>query len=64
MLAQARDEDMVEFTSVAGLPARAVATPWLKHYLAAEHKLQSVAHGKRAAPRPSIAWRNAACATA
>jgi nitronate monooxygenase len=28
VLAQARDEDMVEFTSVAGLPARAVATPW------------------------------------
>ena len=30
VLAEARDEDMVEFTSVAGLPARAVATPWLK----------------------------------
>jgi nitronate monooxygenase len=30
VLAQARDEDMVEFTSVAGLPARAVATPWLR----------------------------------
>ena len=33
VLAEARDEDMVEFTSVAGLPARAVATPWLKNYL-------------------------------
>ncbi|MBX3643200.1 MAG: nitronate monooxygenase [Rubrivivax sp.] len=46
VLAQARDEDMVEFTSVAGLPARAVATPWLKNYLKAEPKLQSVAHAK------------------
>jgi nitronate monooxygenase len=27
VLAEARDEDVVEFTSVAGLPARAVATP-------------------------------------
>ena len=45
-LAQARDEDMVEFTSVAGLPARAVLTPWLRNYLAAEPKLQAVAHVK------------------
>jgi nitronate monooxygenase len=29
VLAQARDEDLVEFTSVAGLPARAVATRFL-----------------------------------
>jgi nitronate monooxygenase len=46
VLAQARDEDMVEFTSVAGLPARAVATTWLKNYLKAEPRLQSVAHVK------------------
>jgi len=44
VLAQARDEDIVEFTSVAGLPARAVATPWLRAYLKAEAKLQAVAH--------------------
>jgi len=44
VLAQARDDDLVEFTSVAGLPARAVATPWLKTYLALQDKLQSVAH--------------------
>jgi nitronate monooxygenase len=44
VLAEARDEDMVEFTSVAGLPARAVGTPWLKAYLKIEHKLQSVVH--------------------
>jgi nitronate monooxygenase len=46
VLAEARDEDLVEFTSVAGLPARAVATPWLKAYLKAEPKLQAVAHAK------------------
>lgn len=46
VLAEARDEDMVEFISVAGLPARAVATPWLKAYLKAESKLQAVAHVK------------------
>ena len=46
VLAQARDADMVEFTSVAGLPARAVLTPWLQNYLAAEVRLKSVAHVK------------------
>ncbi|CAM4029154.1 NAD(P)H-dependent flavin oxidoreductase [Roseateles saccharophilus] len=47
VLAEARDEDMVEFTSVAGLPARAVGTPWLKTYLRLEEKLQSVAQVKQ-----------------
>jgi nitronate monooxygenase len=46
VLAESGDEDMVEFTSVAGLPARAVATPWLKHYLKLEPKLQAAAHVK------------------
>ena len=46
VLAEARDEDLVEFTSVAGLPARAVATPWLKAYLKSEPRLQAVAHAK------------------
>lgn len=46
VLAEAREEDVVEFTSVAGLPARAVATPWLKAYLKIERKLQAVAHVK------------------
>ena len=46
ILASATDEDMVEFTSVAGLPARAVATPWLRAYLKIEDKLQAVAHAK------------------
>lgn len=46
VLAEARDDDMVEFTSVAGLPARAVGTPWLRNYLKIEDKLQAVAHAK------------------
>jgi nitronate monooxygenase len=33
VLADAKPEDIVEFMSVAGLPARAVRTPWLKRYL-------------------------------
>ncbi len=46
VLAQATDDDMIEFTSVAGLPARAVGTQWLKSYLKIENKLQAVAHVK------------------
>lgn len=46
VLAEARDEDVVELTSVAGLPARAVLTPWMRTYLKVEAKLQSVAHKK------------------
>ena len=33
VLAEAKPEDIVEFMSVAGLPARAVRTPWLANYL-------------------------------
>ena len=36
----------MEFISVAGLPARAVLTPWLKAYLRAEPRLKAVAHKK------------------
>lgn len=46
VLAEATDDEMIEFTSVAGLPARAVATPWLIAYLKAEPRLQAVAHVK------------------
>ncbi len=46
VLAEARPEDIVEFTSVAGLPARAVRTPWLEKYLRLEPRLQSHAHAK------------------
>lgn len=53
VLAQARPEDLVEFTSVAGLPARAVRTPWLDKYLRLEPKLKAVAHPK---PRCTLAF--------
>jgi nitronate monooxygenase len=47
ILAEALPEDIVEFTSVAGLPARAVRTPWLDNYLRHLPKLQAVAHVKQ-----------------
>ena len=53
VLAEARDQDLVEFTSVAGLPARAVLTPWLRRYLAAEPRLKQAAHTK---PRCTLAF--------
>ena len=51
VLAQARPEDIVEFMSVAGLPARAVMTPYLKKYLGNEQKLQAAA---KADPRRCV----------
>ena len=53
VLAGARSEDIVVFMSVAGLPARAVRTPWLAHYLEKEAALQ-----QRAKPRNrcSLGW--------
>lgn len=47
VLAEARPEDLVEFVSVAGLPARAVRTPWLDKYLRIEPKLKAAAHVKK-----------------
>ncbi len=46
VLAGAAPEDIVEFMSVAGLPARAVRTPWLAKYLEYLPKLTAVAHKK------------------
>ena len=46
VLAQARPQDMVEFISTAGLPARAVRTPWLEKYMRLETRLRAVAHVK------------------
>ncbi|MFN7573337.1 MAG: NAD(P)H-dependent flavin oxidoreductase [Betaproteobacteria bacterium] len=48
VLAAARPEDLVEFMSVAGLPARAVRTPWLARYLEVADRLQAkvAARGK------------------
>lgn len=43
VLAEAGPEDIVTFMSVAGLPARAVKTPWLANYLRREEKLQGCA---------------------
>ena len=51
VLAEARPEDIVTFMSVAGLPARAVATPWLRNYLKREKALR--AHAK-ADPRRCV----------
>jgi nitronate monooxygenase len=47
VLAEARPEDIVEFMSVAGLPARAVRTPWLERYLEKLPALQAQAHKRR-----------------
>ena len=46
VLAEAKPEDLVEFVSVAGLPARAVRTPWLDKYIRLEPRLKAVAHVK------------------
>ena len=45
-LAGAKPEDIVEFVSVAGLPARAVRTRWLDNYLAHLPALQKAARVK------------------
>ena len=55
VLAEARAEDIVTFMSVAGLPARAVLTPWLRNYLRREKALQSHA---RADPRRCVPGLN------
>jgi nitronate monooxygenase len=59
VLAGAKPENIVTFMSVAGLPARAVATPWLSRYLQREKALQS--HAK-ADPRRCVP--GAECLTA
>ncbi len=55
VLAGAKPEDIVTFMSVAGLPARAVRTPWLNNYLRREKALQS--HAK-ADPRRCVPGLN------
>lgn len=49
VLAMATPQTLREFTSVAGLPARAVLTPWLSRYLSSESRLQ-----RRAKPRDCL----------
>lgn len=41
VLLGAKPEDIVTFMSTAGLPARAVLTPWLKKYLEREERVRS-----------------------
>jgi nitronate monooxygenase len=47
VLAEARPDEIVTFMSAAGLPARAVRTPWLARYLEKEAKLQGKADLKQ-----------------
>lgn len=47
VLVEATRDDIVTFMSVAGLPARAVRTPWLADYLDKEAKLQRVAKPRK-----------------
>ncbi len=47
VLAEAKPEDIVEFISTAGLPARAVRTPWLEQYLRKLPLLEKRAHARR-----------------
>ncbi|BAN28108.1 2-nitropropane dioxygenase NPD (plasmid) [Caballeronia insecticola] len=41
VLAEAQPDDIVEFVSVTGLPARAVKTPWLMRYLRNEERIRT-----------------------
>jgi len=47
-LIDAKPEDIVTFVSTAGLPARAVKTPWLNKYLRREEKLRTNATPEKA----------------
>ncbi|MDD5403929.1 MAG: nitronate monooxygenase family protein [Sulfuricella sp.] len=47
VLVEAKPEDIVTFMSAAGLPARAVLTPWLKNYMRREFKLMRYANPAR-----------------
>jgi len=54
VLSEARPEDIVTFMSVAGLPARAVRTPWLANYLQRVEKLCAAAAEKK--HKCTLAW--------
>ena len=64
VLVEARPEDIVTFMSVAGLPARAVRTPWLANYLEKEEKLQRIAKKVAVHGWLRLPGIYAACATA
>jgi len=48
VLLEAKPEEIVTFMSTAGLPARAVLTPWLKKYLEREERVRSRANPDKA----------------
>lgn len=48
VLLEAKPEDIVTFMSTAGLPCRAVLTPWLKKYLEREEKVRARATPEKA----------------
>jgi nitronate monooxygenase len=54
VLAEAKPEDIVTFMSVAGLPARAVRTPWLARYLKRVDQLR--VHASEKAHKCTLAW--------
>jgi nitronate monooxygenase len=54
VLIDAKTEDVVEFMSCAGLPARAVRTPWVEKYLARESFLMKAAETKK--HQCTLAW--------
>ena len=56
VLATAETADIITFMSTAGLPCRAVLTPWLKRYLQNETNLR-----KRAVPGAGSCVRNLEC---
>jgi nitronate monooxygenase len=64
VLAGAQPQDIVEFVSVAGLPARAVKTIWLERYLRRESVLQAEAAAFEAAHKGLPVDRVAKCSGA
>lgn len=48
VLLEAKPEEIVTFMSTAGLPARAVLTPWLKKYLEREERVRARANPEKA----------------
>jgi nitronate monooxygenase len=47
ILAEAKAQDIVDFVSVTGLPARAVRTPWLMRYLRNEQRIRDKIGSRR-----------------
>ena len=64
VLAGAKPEDIVEFISVAGLPARAVKTVWLERYLRRQPVLQAEAAAFEEANKGKEVDRVAKCSGA